>query len=183
METIYIKNMVCPRCIAALKEIMKNLGANVLGIELGEVKVERLEDIDLECLDAKLLELGFQRLEGYQAKLSNQIKTFVLEYLLSIETVKIKLSDYLVEKIGLSYQHLSKVFSETEKNTIEKYFILLRLEKAKERLSYRESITQIAIELGYSSPQALTTQFKSHTGLTPKEFREGKSLRKNLSDI
>lgn len=60
--------------------------------------------------------------------------------------------------------------------TIEHYAILHRVEYAKELLSYsQQSVSEIAYQLGYSSPSHLTSQFKQQTGMSPKEFREMKN--------
>jgi AraC-like DNA-binding protein len=69
--------------------------------------------------------------------------------------------------------------------TIEKYFINLKIEKAKELIFYNEmSLGQIAIELGYSSVAHLSAQFKKITGLTPTHFKKpGQMKRRTLDKI
>ena len=37
LNTLYIKNMVCPRCIDTVKDILDNLNIETSSIELGEV--------------------------------------------------------------------------------------------------------------------------------------------------
>ncbi len=68
----------------------------------------------------------------------------------------------------MDYHYLTTLFSSVEGITIEKYAILQRVEKAKELLMYDQlSLGQIADQLGYSSVQHLSQQFKKITGLTP----------------
>ncbi|MCS7073306.1 MAG: AraC family transcriptional regulator, partial [Bacteroidia bacterium] len=75
---------------------------------------------------------------------------------------------------GYSYTYLSKIFSKQEKITIARYFILLKIEKVKELLTYGElSLGEIANMLQYSSVQALSNQFRKVTGYSVSEFREG----------
>lgn len=82
-------------------------------------------------------------------------------------------SDYLVEKIGFSYQRITSVFSKQEKTTIEKYIIHEKISKVKELLIEGElSLSEISYMMGYSSVQYLSTQFKQVTGKTVTDFKK-----------
>jgi AraC-like DNA-binding protein len=109
----------------------------------------------------------------------------LLEYLEKIEFLNVKLSDYLATKTDLNYTYLSKIFSINENITIEKFFILLKIEKVKELLTYKElSLSEISYQLAYSSVQALSNQFKTITGFTVSEFKEQTSKnRKSLDNL
>ena len=98
---------------------------------------------------------------------------------------KIKLSTYLSSRLHHEYTSLSKLFSDTEGRTIENFFIMQRIEKAKELLVYGQlSLSEIAFELDYSSVAHLSSQFKKITGLTPSHFKEiGVAKRKTLDQI
>ena len=64
------------------------------------------------------------------------------------------------------------LFSQVEGITIEKYVINQRIEKVKELIIYDElNISEIALQLGYSSVAHLSSQFKKITGLTPTHFK------------
>jgi AraC-like DNA-binding protein len=83
------------------------------------------------------------------------------------------LSGYLAEKLDYDYNSLSNLFSELEGITIEKYFILHKIERVKELLVYDElSLKEIAFLLNYSSLPHLSAQFKSVTGFAPRKFRK-----------
>ena len=57
------------------------------------------------------------------------------------------------------------------------------LEKAKELLMYDEmSLGEIADQLGYSSVQHLSQQFKKITGLTPSHFKQLKENKRKPLD-
>ena len=78
----------------------------------------------------------------------------------------------LSDKLLKDYSYLSNLFSEVEGQTIEHYFIQLKIEKAKELLVYDEiTIGEIAWRLGYSSVAHLSRQFKQVTGFTPSHFK------------
>jgi AraC family transcriptional regulator len=95
------------------------------------------------------------------------------------------LSTYLTEMMQRSYYYLSRIFSTNSGTTIQKYYISLKIEKAKELIINGElSTSDIANELGYSSQQIFSTQFKKETGKTPGEYRinpmPGRVHRDNL---
>ena len=95
------------------------------------------------------------------------------------------LSDLLAKELGHDYSYLSNLFSSVEGVTIEKYLILQKIEKVKELLVYNElSLNEISFQLGYSSVQHLSNQFKKITGLTPSHFKKLKeNKRKPLDEV
>jgi AraC-type DNA-binding domain-containing proteins len=63
-------------------------------------------------------------------------------------------------------------------STIEKYYLVQKIEKVKELLVYNDLIlTDIAYKLHYSSVAHLSNQFKKMTGLTPSHCRNLKHKR------
>jgi AraC-like DNA-binding protein len=94
-------------------------------------------------------------------------------------------SDYIAREIGYDYSYLSNLFSSVEGVTIEKYIINQKIEKAKELLVYNElTLNEISYQLGYSSVQHLSNQFKKITGLTPSHFKKLKeNKRKPLDSV
>lgn len=179
IETIYIKNMVCPRCIKVVKEEMEKLGYTVKNIKLGEVVLEHSSKIDIDLIKNSLVNNGFELLDNDQFKLIEKIKIFIIEYIhYQSEDKKTheKLSDYLSKKMGYSYQYLSNLFSSLENQTIEHYIISQRIEKVKELIFYNElNLSEISYRLGYSSVQHLSSQFKKVTGFTPSKFKKLKN--------
>lgn len=177
--------MVCPRCKSVVKGIMEKLGIPINGLRLGEVEVENMESIDLVRLKELLEKEGFELIFDREGQIAELIKSFVLQYLDNIMFISVKLSDYLSGNTGLNYSYLSCVFSEIENITIEKHFILVKIEKVKELLTYKElTLSQIADRLAYSSVHALSAQFKKITGLTVSEYKRTLDKnRKSLDDL
>ena len=90
---------------------------------------------------------------------------------------------YLTSSIPKDYSNLSKLFSERVGITIEYYFILLRLEKVKELLSYGEdTLMEIARSLGYSSVQHLSAQFKKVVGVSTTTFKNNIAIKRKPVD-
>jgi AraC-type DNA-binding domain-containing proteins len=182
-----IKNMVCDRCKWVVKNELEKLGHEVMVISLGEAELKNEVSPDqLAAIEQKLKEFGFELINDKSSILIEQIKTLIIELVRHPQQLeKQNLSQYLSQQLHKDYSSLSKLFSEVSGITIEQYFILQKIEKAKELIVYDElTLTQIADELGYSSVAHLSNQFKKITGLTPRHFKELKHKhRKGLDQV
>lgn len=184
--TIYIKNMVCNRCIRVVREDLEKLGIAIDSIELGKAVISG--DVSEEALmqiEKALLSSGFELINDRQHQIIEQIKTIIIEYIHHDKSKpeSINLSDFLEQQVRVNYFSLSKLFSSVEGITIEKYAILQKIERVKELLVYDElSLGEIAFELGYSSVAHLSGQFKQVTGLTPTAFKKMTGSRRNPLD-
>lgn len=169
---LLIKNMVCPRCIIVVKNILESEGVTVKSISLGDAEIEEeLTDERRLSVARKLQDMGFELLDDPRSQLVEQIRIAVQQWVRMNEE-RSKLSDYLANNLKKDYSTLSKLFSEVRGITIEKFAIIHRIEYAKELLCYSQlSTSEIAYKLGYSSPAHLSSQFKQVTGMTPKDFR------------
>lgn len=183
--TLHIRNMVCPRCIRAVRGVLEQAGLEVRSVRLGEAEI--VGDLSAERksrLSDALRELGFELLEDRRAQLIEGIKNCIVELVRSPQVLPdANLSGYLSAKLGLDYRYLSTLFSQTEGRTVEKYFIAQKIERAKELLVYDElTLGEIAFRLGYSSVAHLSGQFKRTTGLTPSLFKRDKR-RRSLDEV
>ena len=180
---LLIKNMVCPRCISAVKDILMSEGLTVMSITLGEAETaENLSDSQRHAVAERLHAIGFELLDDPRSQQVEQIRIAVLAWV-RMDSVRPKLSDYLSCRLHREYSSLSKLFSEVRGITIERFAILHRVEYAKELLCYSSLTTsQIAYRLGYGSSTYLSSQFKQVTGMTPREFRELEIHRRTALD-
>lgn len=175
IQAIHIKNMVCGRCIKVVRDELERLKYSIKNVELGKVEFDSPQEINVSELSAMLKKEGFELIDDQDSKIINQIKTLIIQQLRyeSGKDVNENLSDYLEHQLHKSYSSLSSLFSKVEGRTIEKYVIQQRIERVKELLIYGEkTISEITWELGYSSAQYLSNQFKSETGLSPSQFRK-----------
>ena len=176
-ETIYIKNMVCDSSKLFLKEKFEALGLTVLEIALGKVEIRHPEKkVSLETIDDMLQYYGFGIAHNREDRIVEEIKTAVVELIHDLNNVDsiVRKSDYIVEKLGLSYPYLSKVFSEHEHKTLEKYIILQKIERIKHLIDTEDfTLSEISFMMDYSSVQYLSNQFKSVTGMTVSQYKEG----------
>jgi AraC-like DNA-binding protein len=74
-------------------------------------------------------------------------------------------------ELGVSAIHLTQSFKRSEGMPLYRYQTLLRLGRALDRLPEREDITDLALELGFSSHSHFTAAFRSELGMTPSHFR------------
>jgi len=186
-KTLYIKNMVCGRCIKVVREELENLGYTVSNVELGEATISTdKKEIDIAPIKKVLEENGFELLDDKHKKLVEKIKTIVIAQIQKSkngELEKFNFSKYLSENLNMSYQYLSNLFSSLEDVTIEKFIIHQKIEKVKELLIYDEiTLSEISYQLGYSSVQHLSSQFKKITGFTPSHYKNLKDRNRNPLD-
>ncbi|NQU85486.1 MAG: AraC family transcriptional regulator [Mariniphaga sp.] len=183
---LHIKNMVCNRCIKVVNEELTKLGITVKNIELGKVEVVNIpKNTSIEKISEVLKENGFELIDDRKSKIIDLIKTSIIK-LVHHHNEKpeyINFSDFLSKEIGYDYSYLSNLFSSVEGTTIEKYIINQRIERVKELLVYDElSLNEIAYEIGYSSVQHLSNQFKKITGLSPSHFKKIKNKKRKPLD-
>ena len=179
--------MVCDRCKMVVKSELDKLRLQYSGVELGETEItEDISTEQIECLKVALKTAGLELMDDKKTILVDKIKTIIIESILSNEEqIKIKLTDYLSEKLNHSYPYLSNLFSEVNGTTIEKFCLDQKIERVKELLAYDDlNLTEIAWKLNYSSVAHLSGQFKKMTGLTPTHFKNLKYKNRGaLGDV
>jgi len=185
-ETLYIKNMVCSSCKLLLKEKFEELGLVVRDISLGKISVVHPgKIISHETINNMLVRYGFELVHNREDRIVAELKIAVIELIHHLNNVDsiVRKSDYIVEKLGLSYQYLSKVFSEHEHQTLEKYMILQKIERIKNLIDSDEfTLSEISYMMDYSSVQYLSNQFKSITGMTVSQYKESDRSSKRAID-
>ena len=146
--------MVCKRCIMAVETVMIKLGLTLNSIELGVVEIQESNIDSVRAILIKDLNaLGFELLDDKTSKVIDKIKTCIIDLVhRQNNQLKEKLSDYISQNLHQEYSSISNLFSSVEGITIEKYYILQKIERVKELLVYDElTIGEIADLLQYSS--------------------------------
>lgn len=175
MQEIPIKNMVCPRCVMAVENVLERLGITFSKVLLGKVVLSESPNRDqMEILEETLNQIGFEILKGKDVQRIEKIKN-LLTALFQKEEIPsgFTISNYLTENISEDYSSMSHLFSSIEGITIEKFLIQMKIDKVKEWLFYEElSLSEMAWKLNYSSVQHLSSQFKKSTGRTPSFYKK-----------
>ncbi len=182
---IYIKNMVCMRCVMVVREIFRNLGIMDVEIVLGEVNVDHpIPPPTFQLIKTELRMSGFELINNRAIQLVEKIKTISIDFIYKNQMhERINYSVLLAAQMNLDYKYLSTLFSSTEGITIEKYIISLKIERVKELLEYDEkSLSEIAFMMGYSSVAHLSGQFKKMTGITPSDFKKFRMEKRKSID-
>ncbi|NVO02985.1 MAG: AraC family transcriptional regulator [Bacteroidetes bacterium] len=183
---LLIKNMVCKCCIRVLTEDLGKIGVVIEKMILGEAIIAYdPSKIDLKQIEDVIVECGFELLVDKEKILAEQIKLAVIELIHYYNNANslIRNSDYLIEKLGYTYQHLSSVFSKHENTTLEKYIIAHKIEKVKEMIEFDNlTLSEISYMMGYSSVQYLSNQFKTITGVSVTDYKKSPIKNRKFMD-
>jgi len=182
--TLHIKNMVCPRCISLLQKEFIQLGVDVATIELGKIQLmQELTPDTKQKVEDRLLQLGFELMVDQRIIVVEQVKTTIIEYVQEESRLTLNLSDYLATKLNLNYVFLAKLFVENTQLTVEKFYILQRIERVKELISYDElSLDEIAKKLHYNDLSHMSKQFKKMVGIAPSIYRKNQLYERKFLD-
>src|SRR5689334_18880277 len=105
-NTLYIKNMVCDRCILVVKQELDNLHLDAESVELGKVMLRKqASPSEVANLTARLLPLGFELLDNKRSQLIEQIKNVIIDQLYHRESSATghNLSVHISQQLGRDY--------------------------------------------------------------------------------
>ena len=174
--------MVCIRCQMVVKSELKKLGLHHIYVKIGEARIiENISQEQINQLDIALRKSGLELMGDKKSVLVEKIKNTIIELVhYTDDQIKVNLSDYLSEKLNHDYTYIANLFSEVKGTTIEKFYLVHKIEKVKELIVYNElNLSEIAYKMHYSSASHLSNQFKKYTGLTPSHFKQLKNKRRD----
>lgn len=126
-------------------------------------------------LASQFTKKGFEKTSNTSQDWAYRIKNILENNAYSNES-----TEDLLNHLELSYRQLSRCFQKEFKISIKKFLVQLRIKKAQELLLTENlSVADIAYDLGFSSSQHLSLQFKEVLGLPPLEWLR-KHLKKGL---
>lgn len=83
-------------------------------------------------------------------------------------------AERLAKNVGLSQNHLIRLFRRDLRSTPGQYWDRLRIEHARHRLLQPDArVKEVALELGFTYLSHFSKWFKRHAGTTPRETRKG----------
>lgn len=175
VKTFRIKNLRCTSTVLLLKDYLNQSGFIVHDIKPGILVISKSSsDSPVQELREILSKYGLAIIETKEKQVVEDIKLAIYELIYQLNNVNsiIQRSDYLVEKLGKSYQLLSKAFSEQENITLEKYIIQQKIQRVRELIEENEyTLSEIAYMMEYSSVQYLSNQFKKIIGVSVSEYK------------
>lgn len=175
--------MVCNRCKETVERELHALGYNIDSLKLGQLVLNESAPKDHYILEENLKKHGFEIIKDETEVLIEELKIKLIEKLEYQEVSN--LSSFISKTFNKSYSVISKIFSNHEGMTIEKYLIHLKIEKVKEFIQLGElNFSEIAYNLNYSSSSHLARQFKNITGMSMTEYKKLQQWnRKTLDQI
>ncbi len=178
--------MLCHCCLKLIEMVFEQHGIKITNIKPGYIEFEYNEDeISIEEITNLLIKNGMPPVKSREEQIVEKIKQSVVELIHDSNNINsiLRKSDYLVEKLAMSYQQMSKLFSKHENMTLEKYIIKNKIEKIKELIDSEEyTLSEIAYIMDYSSVQYLSNQFKKETGITVSEYKKNREKHKKMID-
>jgi AraC-like DNA-binding protein len=169
--TYQLKSFNHSCCIKWLKHNFTESNIEIINIDFGMVSV--YED-DKQKAKEIIDKAGFVIIEDKNLIKVEAIKQAVFEivHLHNNQNSIIQKSEYLIERLGMSYPSISKLFSRYSNITLEKFIIKHKIEKIKELIESEDyTLSEIAYIMDYSSVQHLSNQFKKETGYSFTDFK------------
>ena len=166
--------MVCDRCKTLLAQEFSKVGITILSIKLGEIVYEENANINDALIEGILNNNGFELVKDTLDMILENIKIELINTINNGENdIAENMSTYLSKKLNKDYSILSKMFSKKEGVTIEKYYIDLKIERAKELIQMNElNFSEIGYTLNYRNSSHLASQFKSVTGMSMGAYKK-----------
>ena len=110
--------------------------------------------------------------EEREKRANSRYKEQCKEYIRKYYHQKICIPD-IAEALGVSESHLSRIFKKETGESIQKYSMHMRIERAENLLKYSEaSLTEISEYLCFSSQSHFGKVFKVYKNMTPKQYRD-----------
>ena len=125
---LQIKNMVCPRCIRVVREELLKLGVTVYDVQLGEALVE-INNADFIDIEEALIDNGFELLTDKEEQIVEKIKNIIIQLVRQDSETEptMRNSDYIAQKIGMSYSSISKIFFAPRNHNARKIHYLTKI--------------------------------------------------------
>lgn len=102
---------------------------------------------------------------------SHQLVKLITERILIRDGRAVTINE-LAEELAYTRSHLSRRFKEITGRNLKAHIDRVRVQKVEERLRCREqSISEIAIDLGFKDLFSFSKFYKKHTGASPRQFR------------
>lgn len=152
----------------SIKKLVRKKTAKLGSEQLIRTYLEQFLILLLRSLNEKQEFLMFPSKESMQNHLVDDVKKYLLDRL--HQNVKI---EEICSHFGYSVTYISKVFHEHSGYTINNWFNMKKISRAKELIrEKRYNFTEISTLLAFDNPQYFSRVFKKFSGMTPSEFRD-----------
>jgi AraC-like DNA-binding protein len=143
--------------------------------KIADNKEELLMEIVGELLKVQKARYGaMQSLQNKKAETQAELLKRLLKARQFIEASYLKSisNKDIADFAAISEHHFLRLFKAAFAITVHQYIMRLRLNDARRRLEDRSThITEVALDIGYSSLSAFITAFRNHFGMTPSAYQ------------
>ncbi|MDR6967361.1 AraC-like DNA-binding protein [Flavobacterium arsenatis] len=181
---LYVKYDINLACRIIMQEQLERLAIKYELLEFGEIEIsDSVSDESFTDLQNSLERYGIEIINNQKSQLVQRIKDTIIEMIYEKDKLPTStISNYLADKLNLSYGYIANVFSEYTYTSIENFIIIQKIERAKKLIVEDGlTLTEVSYKLNYSSVAYLSAQFKKVTGLTPSMFKRIVDRRRNLN--
>ncbi len=142
------------------------------------VELKRPSSSSVELCDAIVAQLAIELARHFSAASATDTKGGLASW--RLRAVEERIADSsaiyptaaeLASLCRLSPRQFSRAFRSSRGCSIGDHLAQARIEAAKRKLFTNDSMTQIAVALGYSSQSSFSAAFRRSTGVTPGQFR------------
>jgi AraC-like DNA-binding protein len=166
------------------KPVKQRIEAILLNIEREYERNDEMSPHALKTYTEELFLLMIRnRTEKREARESGSAVECAVKYIKENYMNEVKLSA-LSEKLGLSHEHLSRIFKKDTGFGFSEYLTLYRLQRA-EKMLFNEpgrSVGEIAYLCGFNDSNYFSYRFKERYGIPPTKARMGVPLPKEISN-
>ncbi len=181
-HTYFLKNLLGDCCKQLVELVLQQHQYTILELNPPKITVFK-EQFNEEEFEQLLLKYGLSVIREKELLLVEKIKQAVVElvhYSNNVNSI-VRKSEYIVEKIGMQYQQISRIFSKHQGITLEKYILLHKIERVKELVLQGEyTVSEIAYIMDFSSVHHLSNTFKKYTGITISDFKQNPHKARKL---
>ena len=122
-----------------------------------------------------ITENEFEIIDDCESILAEQTKRWIINYIWNTDLTE-TLSTFLTQKMDKNYDLISKNYTKIFGKTIERYSLLLKIERVKEYIENDElTFSEIAYTLGYQNLSGLSRQFRKETKMTLRDYKNSES--------
>ena len=183
---LHIRYDIHISCKIILQEQLDKLQLPYVLTGLGEIEInEAISAEKYKELETNLTKYAIEIIDDPKKVFTQKIKDAIVEMVYMEESLlPIKTSAYLSKKLNKSYNYIAGVFSEVTFTSIQNFINLHKIERAKQEIiGGKDTLTEIAWKLNFSSVAHLSNDFKKITGLSPSAFQRIIKKRKEANFI
>lgn len=86
----------------------------------------------------------------------------------------------VADEVNVSESYFKSIFKKGSGYSYSEYLTRVRIEKAKELLHTTEkSVTEIAMDIGFHTPNSFSTLFRREVGVSPSQYKKGRNTKPN----